>query len=215
MLEQLEQLRVLRSAHTTMPIDAANLAALKAWQQARLTQTYADLAADPRYAPATRFFLNELYGGHDNTWRDRDLLRMHGTIKRVLPKFAYQTITKALMLDVMSEQFDQAMARELGSVKISEARYRAAFRAVGQKQSRLNQVRVMREVGDALDVVVKKPMISSTLVVLRGPSKLAGLGDMQRFLEAGFSAFKHMNGADYFLSTIATRESALIEALFF
>ena len=71
----------------------------------------------------------------------------------------------------------------------------------------------MREVGKGLDRVVKKPLIYTTLKMLRRPAALAGLGEIQRFLEAGFSAFMHMNGADYFLATIAEREKILIERL--
>jgi hypothetical protein len=37
---------------------------------------------------------------------------------------------------------------------------------------------------------------------------------MQQFLEAGFSAFRHMKGATPFLHAIAERETALIEAIF-
>jgi len=58
---------------------------------------------------------------------------------------------------------------------------------------------------------VRKPLIYSTLKMLRRPAKLAGLAEMQQFLEAGFTAFRHMRGADYFLETVATREAALIE----
>jgi hypothetical protein len=72
----------------------------------------------------------------------------------------------------------------------------------------------MQDVGHGLDLVVKKPLIYSTLKMLRRPSKLAGLAEMQQFLEAGFSAFRHMKGATPFLHTIAERETALIDAIF-
>lgn len=214
MLEQLEQLRRLRAEKPADARFASTLHALRAWQHARLTATYADLAADPRYAPAVAFFLDELYDGEASERRDRDLLRMHNTMQRVLPDFAYQTVAKALSLDVMSEEFDQAMARQLMGSDITASRYAAAFRAVGRKEDRLRQVALMREVGEALDVVVKKPLIGSTLIMLRGPSKLAGLSAMQKFLEVGFNAFRHMKGARYFLDTIATRESEMIGRIF-
>ena len=37
---------------------------------------------------------------------------------------------------------------------------------------------------------------------------------MQQFLDAGFRAFRHMKGAEYFLQTIAERETMLVERLF-
>ena len=187
--------------------------AVKLWQQQRLRRCYADLAADSRYAMAVAFFLDELYGTKDSAIRDRDLIRMYPTIKRLLPKFAFDTIDRALELDVLAEEFDQAMAKRLVGVPLTEASYAAAFRAVGRRVDRLHQVELMRHVGHGLDMVVKKPLIYSTLKMLRTPAQLAGLGEMQRFLEAGFSAFRHMNGAGHFLQTIEERETVLIGRL--
>lgn len=210
-LKKLEQLRGLQERDEAF---FARLKQLKAWQQQRLVRTYRDLAADPRYAPAIKFFLEELYGTGESALRDRDLIRMYPTIKRVLPKFAFETVNKALELDVISEQFDQALTRELGGAIITEASYIAAFRTAGGEQERLRQVGLMRDVGEQLERVVGKPLIYSTLRMLRGPARVAGLLHMQQFLEKGFTAFRHMNGAEYFLQTVASRETALIERIF-
>lgn len=213
MIEHLTKLESLRGLHGRDVAFFAEVGRVKLWQHERLARTYRDLAADARYAPATTFFLHELYGAKDSALRDRDLLRMYPTIKRVLPQFAFNTVSMALELDVISEEFDQRIARELIGSKIDETSYVAAFRAVGRRNDRLRQVDLMREVGRQLDVVVKKPLIYSTLRMLRTPARLAGLQNMQQFLEAGFTAFRHMNGADYFLNTIATREIAIIDRI--
>jgi hypothetical protein len=226
MLEHLQRLQALRGLNQQSGFDQQvgnnaaffqEVARVKRWQHIRLAETYTDLFADKRYQPATQFFLDELYGANAlaaPSIRDRDLIRMYPTMKRVLPKFAFDTVTKALALDVLSEEFDQALARELAGQTITATQYAVAFRAVGRKKDRLAQVELMQDVGKGLDSVVKKPMLYTTLKLLRGPSKLAGLAEMQRFLEAGFGAFRHMKGASYFLSTIATRETALIDAIF-
>jgi hypothetical protein len=217
MIENLEKLEKLRGPDSLERNDAhffKRLKAVKTWQQSRLKRTYPDLAADARYGPATAFFMDELYGVKDSALRDRDLIRMYPTIKRVLPQFAYDAVSKALELDVISEEFDQLLAQKIGDVAINEENYAQAFRDAGTMRERLRQVDLMRAVGAELDVVVKKPLIYSTLRMLRTPARLAGLSNMQQFLEAGFSAFKHMNGAEYFLETIATRETELIKRLF-
>ncbi|MEQ1519618.1 MAG: hypothetical protein ABL931_24350 [Usitatibacteraceae bacterium] len=214
MLERLEQLQKLRgSLSMTDGRDAAfhaRVKAVKLWQQARLARTYADLAADDRFAPAVSFFLTELYGDKDSTLRDRDLVRMYPTIKRLLPKFAFDAVSKALELDVLAEEFDQALTTALGMVSLTEASYLKAFRAVGRREDRIRQIALMRAVGEGLDKMVKKPLIFSTLKMLRGPAKVAGLGEMQQFLEAGFTAFRHMDGADDFLAIVASRETILV-----
>ncbi len=217
MIENLKKLDALRGTASLANLDAASfvrLKAVKAWQQERLKRTYPDLSVDVRYGPATAFFMDELYGIKDSALRDRDLIRMYPTIERMLPKFAYDAVSKALELDVISEEFDQILAKKIGHVVITNENYAEAFRQAGTKKDRLRQVELMRAVGAELDVVVKKPMIYSTLRLLRTPARLAGLSNMQQFLEAGFTAFKHMNGAEYFLDTIAEREIALIERLY-
>ena len=218
MLERLERLQQLRGEQAMRERrDAAfdkRLEEVKRWQQKRLARTYADLALDARHAPAVAFFLDELYGTKDSTLRDRDLVRMYPTIKRLLPKFAFEAVAMALELDVLAEEFDQALAVALGAEALTEASYVKAFRAVGRRDERLRQIELMRAVGEGLDKMVKKPLIYSTLKMLRGPAKVAGLGEMQQFLEAGFSAFRHMDGADLFLDTVASRETLLIERIF-
>ena len=214
MIDYLKKLEQLRGLQERDEVFFARLKQLKAWQQQRLARTYRDLAADPRYAPAIKFFLEELYGTGESALRDRDLIRMYPTIKRVLPRFAFETVNKALELDVISEEFDQTLTRALGSAIITEASYSAAFRAAGGEQERLRQVGLMRDVGEQLERVVGKPLIYSTLRMLRGPARVAGLLHMQQFLEKGFTAFRHMNGAGYFLQTVASRETVLIERIF-
>ena len=218
MLERLKKLEQLRGALAKSDGRDAGfhlrLKEVKAWQQGRLGRTYADLTADTRYAPAIAFFLDELYGTKDSTIRDRDLTRMYPTIKRLLPKFAFDAVDNALELDVLAEEFDQALTNALGRQPLTEGNYVNAFRTVGRHDDRLHQIALMKAVGLGLDRMVKKPLIFSTLKMLRGPAKMADLGEMQQFLEAGFTAFRHMNGADYFLATIASRETLLIERIF-
>ncbi len=214
MLNHLQRLELLRGIQHRDTAFSLEVLRVKRWQHRRLAKTYADLAADTRYAKATAFFLDELYGENESAIRDRDLIRIYPTIKRLLPKYAFETVSYALELDVLSEEFDRALATRLQGREITSESYGIAFRAAGRKQDRLRQVALMQEVGEGLDLVVKKPLIYSTLKMLRRPSKMAGLGEMQRFLEVGFAAFRHMKGAGHFLSTIATRETALIESIF-
>lgn len=217
MLERLRQLEALRGREARADAGDqgfhARVTAVKAWQQQRLRRCYADLIAVPRYAKAVAFFLDELYGTRDSAIRDRDLIRMYPTMKRLLPRFAFDTVDCALEMDVLAEEFDQALARELAGATLNESSYAAAFRSVGRRADRLRQVALMRAVGKGLDVVVAKPLIYSALRMLRRPARIAGLGEMQQFLEAGFTAFRHMQGADYFLETIAARETILIERI--
>lgn len=212
LLVHLRQLQQMRGSSVNM---SPELRRIKDWQHQRLTESYQDLAADARFAPATAFFLDELYGGKDCALRDRDLVRMEPTMQRLLPAFALETVEKAIALDVISEECDQAMAKATADIKtLSKAAYCKAFKQIGMRAERERQVHLMEDVGARLDIVVKKSMIYTTVKMLRGPSKLAGMGEIHAFLEAGFTAFRHMNGASYFLQTIAIRERTFIARIF-
>ena len=49
---------------------------------------------------------------------------------------------------------------------------------------------------------------------MRRPARVAGLSALQTFLEHGFAGFAAMHGADEFLATIDSRETALMAAIF-
>ena len=68
--------------------------------------------------------------------------------------------------------------------------------------------------GRRLDALVVKPMVYTTLKLMRRPARLAGLQDLQTFLERGFEAFRRMGGAEEFLATISGRETEILNRLF-
>jgi hypothetical protein len=43
---------------------------------------------------------------------------------------------------------------------------------------------------------------------------MAGLGDLQDFLERGFAAFRDMKGAEEFLALLRERETTILNRLF-
>lgn len=209
-LARLKTLRVGRDADFTR-----RLMALKGWQTARLAATYADLARNPRYKAAVDFFLEDLYAPKDFSARDGELVRIHGTLVRLLPASAVETVTLAIELDALAEEFDQALTLALpGAQAITAKAYCEAFRTVGGRDGRLHQVSLVTAVGQRLDELVRKPLIFTTLKMLRRPARMAGLGDLQDFLERGFSGFRQMGGAEEFLATIARRETLIMERIF-
>ena len=192
----------------------ARLAELKAWQAARLAQTYADLAASPRYSMATAFFLDDLYGAKDFSGRDEAMLRIYPVMVRTLPESAVEAASLAIEVDALSEELDRRVAQCLEGGQVTQASYGRAYRKAGTREERVRQIELIDEVGRRLDALVVKPFIFATLKLMRGPAKLAGLQDLQSFLEHGFEAFRHMGGAEEFLATIGDRERRILSRLF-
>jgi hypothetical protein len=195
------------------------LAQLRRWQAQRLARTYADLAANPRYAPAAAFFLAEIYGDRDFTERDRAVERAYPVIEKTLPKAALAPIDRAMELHRLSAQLDTALAGVLAEKpgakdRLTEAAYAEGYRRCGRRAERERQIELLVAVGKDLDRVVQKPLVRRMLILARRPARAAGLGELQDFLERGFDAFRHMRGAAEFLQTIETREKRILERLF-
>lgn len=213
-LQHLQSVFDERALRKREPALDAKVHALKHYQQQRFCNTYADLLATPRYGGATRFFLDELYGPEDFSTRDEQFARIVPAMVKLFPGGIVDTVSLLAGLHALSERLDTAMARALPSKRIGAADYVQAWQQTGCADERARQVDLMLEIGQALDHYTRKPMWSTTLRMMRGPAKAAGLMDLQRFLEAGFESFKAMRGAREFLDIIASRERALIERLF-
>lgn len=207
----LEALKSLRGPLARPP---AMLGAVKRWQAQRLAKTYADLASQPRYAEATAFFLDDLYGPKDFSARDEEMLRIVPVMARVLPESAVETAALAIELEALTESLDQRLARALSAPTVTTGEYDRAYRETSTREERLHQVDLVQAVGGRLDALVRKPFVGGTLKLMRRPARLAGLADLQDFLERGYAAFRRMDGANEFLEAFRARETAVIRQIF-
>lgn len=187
------------------------LAPLQRWQAARLARSFRDFLAKPRTAPAARFFLEDLYGDHDVSVRDRDVERVLPLMRKLLPPHLIETAADAIELAWLSHAFDLRVAQALAGLlppgaAIDEFAYAGAYRAVGKPRLRERQIELILRIGATLDHAVHKPWIPRLLRASRLPARMAGLGELQGFLERGFEAFRQLQGADDFLGEIARRE---------
>jgi hypothetical protein len=215
LIEQLRKARRLHEESEGNPILAGALARLANWQARRLAQTYADLSAQPRYADAIEFFKSDLYGDADVARRDADAARVVPMMVVMLPERVIATIAQAMELNVLSHELDRlvlkALPRADGSFGVAD--YCRAYRRAGNMPQRQRQIFLIVEIGGALDVFVRKPLIRTALAMMRQPARLAGFGVLHDFLERGFNAFHRMGGADDFLDTIRRRETAIHDAI--
>jgi hypothetical protein len=194
--------------------------AIKQFQGRRFSATYADLLESKQYRPAALFFLAELYSARDYSERDSQFDRIAGALERLFPLQVVQTAVSLAQLHCLTEDLDLAMAQSwmTSSNSAEVSRYIAAWRDVDRRDDRNRQLATVIEIGHELIRLTNKPGLRLMLKMMRGPANLAGLGALQRFLEAGFDTFAAMNRKDdvasHFLATVKARESALIEQLF-
>jgi hypothetical protein len=194
-----------------------NLGALKRWQSQRLRASFADVLEKPEMRPAAEFFLTDLYADRDFSARDRDAARILPLMAQILPHSLLEAAVNAIELAVLSQSFDLAMADTLWASKpspmIDPSRYAEAYRQVGCARLRHHQISLIVDVGLSLDAAVKKHGVYKLLKASRLPARLAGLNELQGFLERGFEAFAQLGGADVFLKRIADGEQQVSERL--
>ncbi|TAG49639.1 MAG: hypothetical protein EAZ30_01995 [Betaproteobacteria bacterium] len=212
--------REARNAQTQSAQRAADRLALRRYQQMRLKSTHSDLLESKRYAPATQFFLTELYSTEDLTQRDADIERVIKVLVKFLPDNALKTLATALEMDALSERLDGEMASELraasagrSALTITEQSYARAYRCVGQFDARQHQINLTEQLGYSLDKLSRLPLLLGLLRMMRLPASAAGVAGLHEFLEAGYSAFKKMNGGGEFIKAIVEREQAEHERL--
>lgn len=209
--------RVLRlhEERSRNPILAGSLERLADWQSRRLRMTYADLAADPRYAGAVQFFQQDLYSSADYAQRDADLARVVPMLVRMLPDGVVGTVALAMELNALSQELDRVLIARLprADAQFTVAEYCKAYRRAGNFPLRRRQIKLIGEIGSALDRYVRKPFVRTALAMMRQPARLAGLAALQDFLERGMMAFHAMDGADEFLRTIDERETHIMESI--
>jgi hypothetical protein len=232
--QSLRSVAASRAAAWATPGLAQRVQALKQWQQARLSSTYADLAAQPRYAKASAYFFNEIYGPGDFTQRDTQFERIVPTLVRLFPRDTVTTVALLVQMHALTEALDLDMARALGQAsqgaaapsapafsaaasneqELTELAYAQAWCAVGRPSERERQIALLVEIGRALERLTKNSMLRQGVRLMRGAAAASGLGDLHAFLERGFEAFRAMGGAEEFLATVAARERHIAQTLY-
>jgi hypothetical protein len=213
-LRHLGEVAAQRRQRAADPTLAARVRLVKQFQHARFEQTYADLLAQPRYAKAARFFLEDLYGPGDFSARDDQFARVVPALVRLFPHEIVTTVAALGELHALSEVFDTAMGAALPGPAIDGTLYGQIWRDVGRSEGRERQIALMGIVGADLDRYTRRAMLRHSLRLMRVPAQAAGIGALQRFLESGFDTFRELRGAEFFLATIASRERQLAALLF-
>ncbi len=213
-LGHLQTVAAERARRDASPALAQGVLSLKRYQHRRFAKSYADLLVSPRYGPASRFFLEELYGPSDFSQRDAQFARVVPAIVRLFSEDIIDTVRTLAELHALSETLDSETASHLVDSQVDAPAYIRAWQLTGRAAQRERQIVLTLAVGESLDRLTRNPLVRHSLRMMRGPARAAGLGELQGFLETGFDTFKAMRGAQEFLRDIGTRERALARTLF-
>lgn len=212
----LDRVNQLRHQASTAGLDRA-VNEVKQLQARRFRATYADFLQHPLYAPATRFFLEELYGVRDFAQRDAQFARIAGALERLFPEAVAQLAVDLAETHALTEVLDHDLAAHWLAQDASSSsalRYTLSWRQTGERAARARQLAVVQHMGLELQRLTRMKPLRLALRMMRNPARAAGLDALQHFLESGFDAFASLGDARHFLDTVSARESRWIDTLF-
>lgn len=192
---------------------------LRTWQMERLQRTHADLLLSERYGPASRFFLSDIYAPRDFSQRDRDVEHIYAVMSRYLPLKMLDTLRLVIVLNDLTNALDnrlvEVLTTQLGmTTHLTAEMYAEGYRRCDNYAERRQQITLLTTVGEGVNKLVHRPFVSALLRLAHGPAHRHGWGDLQGFLERGFSAFQAMQDATPFLAIIERREWLILDRIF-
>ncbi len=195
------------------------LVMLRTWQSERLARTYADLLADPKFAPACQFFLSDIYSPRDFSQRDRDFETLHSVLSRFLPAFAIQLLTDALAANQATYNLDlkqlHILVDQLNvTSSISVEQYIQAYRLCDNYTERVDQIEQITQVMCQVGELAHQPLVRPVLWAARQPALKGGWNELYGFLERGYIAYKGMKDRTLFTQILHDREMQILDRIY-
>jgi hypothetical protein len=189
---------------------------LRAWQRERLKTTHALALTDPGTSAAARFFLDEIYPVSTAAWRDSQAFAALSSLCKLLPDAALEALAAAAAMDSLTEELDAQwcdawQAARLGenASNIVREDYEDAYRQC-DKILRERQLEALAQASHSLTRISGMTLASAALRAMKLPAKLAGLSDLQEFLERGYRIFSDLKQPDVFCRQLHDRETAFM-----
>ena len=195
-----------------------NMVALRAFQVARIQETYCDFAAQPQYAPVLEFFTDDLYAARDFSQRDHDAQRLHNFLQKFVPPEMLKLATDAIALTQLSYALDEALLAALLNPPdltgdITAAVYAEAYRRCDNLDARAQQIDLLVTVMEDSADTAHMPVTGVALKLAKGPALAAGWHEMYAFLERGQQAFSKVKHPERFLEAIRVREYEIMRRI--
>lgn len=200
------------------PAFAEQLVQMQSWQTDRLKQTHKELLADETLKDATEFFIGDMYGGVDLTQMAKEVERALSLAMSLLPEKVMYTSAVALEANALTLELDEQMTehylQNYAGQPMTHEIWHQCYLAVGQRENRVKQMELLRELGMGLDNYVRSRLIQGAFKLARKPATKAGFVTLYDFLERGFSAMKQIESTETFVDSIVQPELDILDKLF-
>ena len=188
------------------------------WQLDYLLQYFEDMQARRDQGAAVAFIISDL-AGVEISQRDREFAKVVPMMIRMLPKSVLASAAAAMRLNAAVLENNLAICQALDAANllsgnVTEREYAEACRCVTTYAECMELVDLTVQLGHELQHAIGIPMIGVTLRAMRAPSRLAGIGALQAFLEKGFQTFSALEDVDEFLSEIERRMEDIFRRIY-
>lgn len=192
---------------------------LRAWQAARLEDSFERFLRDPHRHEAARFFLDDLYNDRDFSQRDADIARVMPMMQALLPRPMLETLADAIELGALTQSLDLRVAGALDRIAprrrtLDTGLYARAYTGTAPMAERERQIALIGRVGHGLGRALRTTGVATLLKLARGPARAAGLGELQGFLERGVAAFSRIGNVEAFVEEIVRDERTVMRRLY-
>lgn len=172
----------------------------------------------PGFSDAIDFVVSDLTGTGIAS-RDQEIGKVVPVMTRFLPDKALESLALAMTLNARVLEINLAIAARLlpvvkASGAFTEREYCAATREVSSMTDFDELIGMTRAAGESLAKIVKVPMIRSLLRSMRLPARMAGVTDLQVFLEKGFDTFIALDDVEQFLDTMEAQMREIFGRVF-
>ena len=185
---------------------------LQAFQSARLNDTYADLKNDPEYDKIGHFFFEMLYAPEDFSFRDASIKKLHRLLKGKVYKGMVTAVTQVIELHELSDMLDDRMVEQMIATNVGENikmdQYQEIYRSLDNYDQRIYQIKLSTKVTRAFHKLSKKWVVALSLRTVRSAAHLIGMGKIIDFVYEGYDGFRTIKTIDFFVETVAQRETA-------
>ena len=188
------------------------LRVLQDWQSERLLRTHEALYSQQRFKPAMDFFKDELYSVEQFRHRNDKIIDALPLMCKTMPESVLQVVQDAAELHALSLNLDSELCNLIGEQPINDSSYQTAYRNQNRPNDRIRQIDLIDSLGNDLASIVGKPMVGRLLKWADVPARVAGYGDIHKFVCKGYSAFENMGDAREFLDPIVEKERELMKA---
>lgn len=190
------------------------LVMLQQYQRQRLIDTHAELLDNSATEPAVRFLIEDVYGGRDLKPVAIDIRRAVDKAMALLPSKVMDTSATVLEAAILTQELDESLADTLADrldLPLDDDTWCAAYRQMGQRELRAQQLALVEQIGPHLDRYVRSRMIQATFKLVRRPAHAAGFGNLYDFLDLGFAAMQGIPSCDQLLQQVARIEQQIMQ----